>query len=247
MSYICMVKVNAEKKQDLSLTGIPVLFLPGNAGSYRQVRSIASVALRKSENMGYKYHFDVFSVNFNEELVAFYGGSLQRQTKFVHTSIKAILRLYKNQRFPPKSITVIGHSMGGLIARALLTLNGFKHNLVNLIITQATPHVMPVLPADNYLTDFYTLVNNYWTINSNELSNVTLLSVAGGYTDYQVRSGLTFLQSSRLQNCALSVVVKYIKLDNYTCICALMFVCLLNYVYQNKSLKGFFYPHKKKN
>lgn len=29
-------------------TGIPVLFVPGNSGSHKQVRSLASVALRKA-------------------------------------------------------------------------------------------------------------------------------------------------------------------------------------------------------
>nr|KAF6450859.1 post-GPI attachment to proteins inositol deacylase 1 [Molossus molossus] len=85
----------AEEHKILPLTGIPVLFLPGNAGSYKQVRSIGSIALRKAEDIDFKYHFDFFSVNFNEELVALYGGSLQKQTKFVHECIKTILKLYK--------------------------------------------------------------------------------------------------------------------------------------------------------
>ena len=45
--------------------GIPVLFIPGNAGSFRQVRSLASVALRKAiEDSKYKIHFDYFAVEF---------------------------------------------------------------------------------------------------------------------------------------------------------------------------------------
>lgn len=40
-------------------------------------------------------HLNVFTVDFNEELVAFYGGSLLRQTHFLHECIKAVLRLYK--------------------------------------------------------------------------------------------------------------------------------------------------------
>lgn len=59
------------------------------------VRSVGSIALRKAEDIDFKYHFDFFSVNFNEELVALYGGTLQKQTKFVHECIKAILKLYK--------------------------------------------------------------------------------------------------------------------------------------------------------
>ena len=58
-------------------------------------RSLGSVALRKAETMENKLHLNVFTVDFNEELVALYGGSLYKQTRFLHECIKAILRLYK--------------------------------------------------------------------------------------------------------------------------------------------------------
>uniref|UniRef100_A0A8C6MVA0 GPI inositol-deacylase n=1 Tax=Mus spicilegus TaxID=10103 RepID=A0A8C6MVA0_MUSSI len=195
----------AEEHKILPLTGIPVLFLPGNAGSYKQVRSIGSIALRKAEDIDFKYHFDFFSVNFNEELVALYGGSLQKQTKFVHECIKAILKLYKGQEFAPTSVAIIGHSMGGLVARALLTLKNFKQDLINLLVTQATPHVAPVMPLDRFITEFYMNVNNYWILNARHI-NLTTLSVAGGFRDYQVRSGLTFLPKLSHYTSALSVV-----------------------------------------
>ncbi|NXJ63440.1 PGAP1 deacylase, partial [Rostratula benghalensis] len=196
----------AEENKNLLLTGIPVLFLPGNAGSYRQVRSLGSIALRKAEDVDFKYHFNFFSVNFNEELVALYGGSLQRQTKFVHECIKVILKLYKDREFAPTSVAIVGHSMGGLVARALLTLKNFKPELINLLITQATPHVAPVMPLDKYLTDFYTAVNNHWILKAQDLRNLTTLSVAGGFRDYQVRSGLAFLPRLSQHDSALSVV-----------------------------------------
>ncbi|XP_069081948.1 GPI inositol-deacylase isoform X2 [Pleurodeles waltl] len=196
----------AEENKNLILTGIPILFLPGNAGSYKQVRSLGSIALRKAENIALKYHFNFFSVNLNEELVAFYGGSLQRQTKFVHHCIKTILRLYKGRDFAPRSVVLVGHSMGGLVARALLTLKNFNPELITLIVTQATPHVAPVLPTDQYLIDFYDTVNNYWIMKAQDLRNITILSVAGGFRDFQVRSGLTFLPKLHHYNSALSVV-----------------------------------------
>ncbi|XP_054027582.1 GPI inositol-deacylase [Dryobates pubescens] len=196
----------AEENKNLLLTGIPVLFLPGNAGSYKQVRSLGSIALRKAEDVDFKYHFDFFSVNFNEELVALYGGSLQRQTKFVHECIKVILKLYKGREFAPTSVAIVGHSMGGLVARALLTLKNFKPELINLLITQATPHTAPVMALDKYLTDFYTAVNNHWILKAQDLRNLTTLSVAGGLRDYQVRSGLAFLPRLNQHDSALSVV-----------------------------------------
>ncbi|XP_035754961.1 GPI inositol-deacylase isoform X1 [Egretta garzetta] len=96
--------------------------------------------------------------------------------------------------------------MGGLVARALLTLKNFKPELINILITQATPHVAPVMPLDKYLTDFYTAVNNHWILKAQDLRNLTTLSVAGGFRDYQVRSGLAFLPRLSQHDSALSVV-----------------------------------------
>ncbi|XP_047457447.1 GPI inositol-deacylase [Mugil cephalus] len=185
----------AQETRSLKLTGAPVLFLPGNAGSYKQARSLGSVALRKAESTEGGFHFNVFTVDFNEELVALYGGSLRRQTHFLHESIKAILKLYKHLKTPPQSVILVGHSMGGVVARALFTLPRFNTNLVTLIITQASPHLAPVLALDPYLLDFYSAVRQKWVNQANKLRNVTVLSVGGGYRDYQVRSGLTCLPS----------------------------------------------------
>lgn len=78
-----------------------IFFFPPPAS--RTARSLGSVALRKAETIEGGVHFNVFTVDFNEELVALYGGSLLRQTHFLHESIKAILRLYKVR--PPMSST----------------------------------------------------------------------------------------------------------------------------------------------
>lgn len=53
-------------------------------------------------------------------------------------------------------------------------------------------------------------VNNYWILNARNI-NLTTLSVAGGFRDYQVRSGLTFLPQLSHQTSALSVVVTILK------------------------------------
>uniref|UniRef100_A0AAX7UWG0 GPI inositol-deacylase n=1 Tax=Astatotilapia calliptera TaxID=8154 RepID=A0AAX7UWG0_ASTCA len=205
--YLYGEGVYAQETRALKLTGAPVLFLPGNAGSYKQARSLGSVALRKAETMEGGLHFNVFTVDFNEELVALYGGSLLRQTHFLHESIKAILRLYKHLKTPPQSVVLVGHSMGGVVARALFTLPRFNTNLVSIIITQASPHLAPVLALDPYLLDFYSAVRQKWVNQANKLRNVTVLSVGGGYRDYQVRSGLTSLPCPPGDPNKLSLVV----------------------------------------
>lgn len=61
-----------------------------------------------------------------------------------------------------------------------------------------------------FLPDFYMTVNNYWILNARHI-NLTTLSVAGGFRDYQVRSGLTFLPKLSHHTSALSVVVIFFK------------------------------------
>lgn len=204
--YLYGEGIYAQETRNLKLSGAPVLFLPGNAGSHKQARSLGSVALRKAENMEGGLHFNVFTVDFNEELVALYGGSLQKQTHFLHESIKAILRLYKHLKSPPQSVVLVGHSMGGVVARALFTLPKFNTNLVRLIITQASPHMAPVLGLDPFLLDFYRTVRQKW-LSSEKLKDVTVLSVGGGYRDFQVRSGLTSLPCSSDDPNKISLVV----------------------------------------
>ncbi|XP_046551704.1 GPI inositol-deacylase-like, partial [Haliotis rubra] len=185
----------ARKVSSLKLTGIPVLFIPGNAGSYRQVRSLASVALRKAESSRTKFEFNYFSVNLNEELVGLFGGLIQDQTEFVHECIKLILSFYAGAPKPPTSVILVGHSMGGLVARALFTLPTFDPRLVTTIITQATPHQAPAIAIDSLLNSFYDEINTYWRLHANStLRDVTVVSTGGGYRDILVRNGLTTLK-----------------------------------------------------
>ena len=173
------------------VTGIPVLFIPGNAGSVKQVRSLASVALRKAiEDYKYKTHFDYFSVDFEEEWSAFYGASLEQQTKFVCECLRRILGMYKaNGQREVRSVVLVGHSMGGLVAKAVMMHPDLLPGLdtVQLIINLATP-VTPVVVADSSTQRFYDDLNSFWT--KSRPSGLSLVSIAGGLRDIQVRSGL---------------------------------------------------------
>lgn len=68
---------------------------------------------------------------------------------------------------PPQSVALVGHSMGGVVARALYTLPRFNTDLVRLIITQASPHLAPVLALDPYL-----LGNKHVTLTTQLLCSV---------------------------------------------------------------------------
>jgi glycosylphosphatidylinositol deacylase len=90
--------------------GFPVLFIVGNADSYRQVRSLGSVAYRMGDK---QKQLDYFSIDFNEELSALFGGVLGQQTEFVAYAIQKILSLYKTE----KTIILVGNSIGGFLSR----------------------------------------------------------------------------------------------------------------------------------
>ncbi|CAF0811000.1 unnamed protein product [Rotaria sp. Silwood1] len=170
-------------------TGFPVLFIVGNADSYRQVRSLGSVAYRMGDQ---QKQLDFFSIDFNEELSALFGGVLEQQTEFVAYSIQKILSLYKINR----TIILVGNSIGGLLSRAvfLQPLSRFNPNTVRLIITQATPHQAPVIHSDSYVVNFYSRVNEYWKNEwNNSLKHLVLVSLAGGDRDHLVRSDLCSL------------------------------------------------------
>ncbi|RKP33654.1 PGAP1-like protein-domain-containing protein, partial [Dimargaris cristalligena] len=73
---------------------IPILFIPGNAGSYKQVRSIAATASRQFDHARTAFlkdsqaqgniGFDFFSLDLNEEFTALHGFSLHEQAEFVN-------------------------------------------------------------------------------------------------------------------------------------------------------------------
>ncbi|GAW00800.1 PGAP1-domain-containing protein [Lentinula edodes] len=138
--------------------GTPVLFIPGNAGSSGQVRSIASSATRQyysrpnvptyetwSRNMK---ALDFFAADFNEDLSAFHGPTLKAQIEYCARAISYILSLYP----PNTSIIIMGHSMGGIVATSLLPSKD-----ISSIITMSTPHTLPPARFDQRVDEIYAL------------------------------------------------------------------------------------------
>eukprot|EP00117_Sycon_ciliatum_P047908 scpid90336/ scgid34180/ GPI inositol-deacylase; Post-GPI attachment to proteins factor 1 len=169
------------------MSGVPVLFLPGNAGSYQQVRSLASVALRMSLTKPGANHLDWFTIDFNEEMGGIHGSTLMSQSNFASVCVEHILSLYNHLSVSarPSSVVIVGHSMGGVVARSLLTTDLLPSHSIHTILTLASPHQTPALALDNQLNQFYTTVNQIWSerTKSGNLSDVVLVSLAGGLRD----------------------------------------------------------------
>jgi len=91
---------------------MPVLFVPGNAGSYKQVRSLGAVSARYFDEKDRRYYGDLprfehwekgveghsfFSIDFGEELSVLSGRTLYDQTEYVNDCIRYILSLYEGK------------------------------------------------------------------------------------------------------------------------------------------------------
>nr|XP_022917205.1 GPI inositol-deacylase [Onthophagus taurus] len=174
-----------QKSRNMQFDGIPVLFIPGNAGSYKQVRSLASVALRKSINSRTTFHFDYFTIDTNGELSGTNGVLLNDQMTYANYSMHRILNLYPKGNRKPNSIILIGHSMGGIVAKGLATSLRKDSTLIPLIITLAAPHQRLPIVFDYYAHRFYSKI-----ASSDDTLSSLVVSVYGGHNDFMVSPNL---------------------------------------------------------
>ncbi|KAG9063172.1 GPI inositol deacylase [Linnemannia hyalina] len=195
-----------DKSVKVRPTGVPALFIPGNAGSAKQVRSMAKEAARyyyetlPREQGGHaagSKPIDFFTVDLNEEFSAFHGQLLQDQAQYANEVIAYILSLYAdNNRDPtlprPTSVLIIGHSMGGIVARSIFTTDNYIQGSVHAILTVATPHMIPPIALDDKISAAYDRIEEFWTHGfytpHSPLANVSLVSIMGGNLDITVNS-----------------------------------------------------------
>ncbi|XP_017887892.1 GPI inositol-deacylase isoform X2 [Ceratina calcarata] len=167
-----------EKLRRMFFSGIPVLFIPGNVGSHEQVRSLASVSLRKSLNDRTPFHFDYFTVSLGKDYSALYGGVLMDETTYVSHCIRKILSLYKTN---VESIVLIGHSMGGIIAKGSLVMTpNVNASVASIIFTLATPHI-PTLVLDHTFASYYHNLED--RLSAIKDAGTSVISIGGGPRD----------------------------------------------------------------
>ena len=203
----------------MQVKGVPVLFIPGNAGSYKQSRCLAFEAAQYYHNhiqqdpealKNGMTSLDFFAVDFNEDFSAFHGQTILDQAEYLNDAVAYILSLYhdprRSQRDPglpdPSSVILLGHSMGGIVARTMLTMSNYQSNSINTIVTVSAPHARPPVSFDSESVQTYKRVNDYWRqaytqkwASENPLWHVTLVSIAGGGLDTVVPSDFASLES----------------------------------------------------
>ncbi|KAM5581857.1 hypothetical protein ABKV19_010881 [Rosa sericea] len=232
------------KEHVQKLSGIPVLFIPGNGGSYKQVRSLAAESDRAykvgplertfyeearltpeeggEEDMDvagfelrnqYNSRLDWFAVDLEGEHSAMDSAVLEQHTQYVVRCIHRILDQYEESFKArekegaatsvtlPKSVILVGHSMGGFVARAAVVDPLLRKSAVETIITLSSPHQQPPVALQPSYGHYFRHVNREWRkgyevqttaaghyLSGPALSNVVVISISGGYNDYQVRT-----------------------------------------------------------
>jgi glycosylphosphatidylinositol deacylase len=102
----------------------------------------------------------------------------------------------------PSSVIVIGHSMGGVVARTMLIMSNYAPNSINTILTMSAPHIRPPVSFDRQIVQIYQSINTYWReaysqkwASNNPLYHVILVSIAGGGLDTVVPSDYATVDS----------------------------------------------------
>lgn len=188
------------KVNDRLLHVMPILFIPGNAGSFAQVRSMASSAFYQywtSNVDGPRPDMDDvpgptawFAVDFNEDFSAFHGKTLEDQAFYVNEVVRYLRELYpapEDQflRGSERNMTVgiVGHSMGGIVARLAMSLPNASPSSIDTIVTLSTPHAFPPVPFERSMEMVYERIHR--SINDD---GPLVVSLAGGVLDTQLSS-----------------------------------------------------------
>lgn len=198
------------KWKEQPLYSMPVLFIPGNAGSFAQVRSLASSAFYQYwTRNGHDPRPDMedvlgptvwYTVDFNEDFSAFHGGTLEDQAFFVNEVLRYLRAQYdsvppeddaaSSRRFSDDrntTIGIVGHSMGGIVARLAMTLPNYPVSSVDTIVTLSTPHAYPPVPFERSMDRVYDRIHRHMR------DEPLIISLAGGLLDTQLSSDATSL------------------------------------------------------
>lgn len=116
----------------------------------------------------------LMTVDLNEDFSAFHPQLIRDQAAYLAHAIRHISRTHASGT----KITLIGHSMGGIVGR--LALNLEVEDMIDMIVTMSTPHQFPPVTLDG---DFDRIYNEI----SRDVSPI-LINICGGAADTQVAS-----------------------------------------------------------
>ena len=158
------------------LRGIPVLYVPGHLGDYKQARSLVGLADELGKNRGTAGRLEYFTLDFREEATAFSSLLLEQQAKYVNDAVVTILQLYKKSKGARshRSVILVGHSMGGFVARRSLQMPNHIPGTVQTIVTLSSPHLKAPHALDGNFAKIWQSTNQDWMMGRHYVLNKAL-------------------------------------------------------------------------
>ena len=199
-----------------------IVFFHGNSGSFRQICSLGKELTVKVEEE-YKGlgigAVDFYTFDFRQEYSALSGVFLDQQSRFAFDAVKHIYDLHRRNATGPIKMIFVGHSMGGIVARLVLSrLDGSKEHLSNnalqksiiSLVSFSTPHRAPLLGFDAIMYRIYA------TLREHKDESRHYLSLSGGYRDIVVNGKLSQLDHAQYNNSVtlLTTLVNSISTDH---------------------------------
>ena len=122
-------------------------------------------------------------MDFNEDFSAFHAQTLREQALFVSKAVRRVLEEYDYlpQESRPNQVTLLGHSMGGIVARLALIFDVAAP--VDVLLTMSTPHVLPPATLEYGMESLYREISH-----PHGSTSPLLISVCGGVSDSQIVS-----------------------------------------------------------
>ncbi|KAJ6228841.1 negative regulator of vesicle formation-related [Anaeramoeba flamelloides] len=206
--------------------GVPVLYVHGNAGHYRQVRSIGSGSARifstvplgpmiddqlgpinysipKTWSNDIKKELNYFVLDLKEELTGISSLLLKKQSEYLIKCTKHILSMYsfiKDENLRPKRVLIVGHSMGGIVSRlARVESLESENDLIGPIITFSTPHLKPPFPLDYSIQKLYNELED----KERQLGEPNIISIVSGVRDELISPDLSYYYDTPSLNLTL--------------------------------------------
>ncbi|CAL6390713.1 unnamed protein product [Bathycoccus prasinos] len=219
------ISENGGKNKNAYMEGtktVLALFIPGNGGDYAQVRSLAhsthalgkyylsssSSSSSSEETKAKKTKIEWYAMDFKEEFSAFDADAMERQVETTRWVLEEYFgrKIFESDEDDDddddgggkylKNVIVVGHSMGGLVAKyaaeqVIVNKSDFNGRRIEHVhvTTLATPHAYH--PGAFALSSF---ANHAWrkrtskkmTTGEGKKELMSVMSVSGGMRDWQV-------------------------------------------------------------
>ena len=174
-----------------------VLYIPGHGGSYQQSRSLGAHGLQLTarQNIGLtrralralgtnewtgnatsleSFVFDVYALDFGEEGAGLHGAIVERQSTMIADAVEFLVETCHLH-----SVAIVAHSIGGFATRLALIDYPALQNMVQNVVTLATPHAYPVFAIEPSLHRIFARLNQ-------DINSVAMVSISGGLRDEMI-------------------------------------------------------------